>query len=260
MPTLSDNLPPTFSPAKDYSSALLEFHRCQAVQAMADAQVQAAADELNEVLLENQQLLKAQVNHAFAVSVEYGMWANITLRELIDAEEALAAANQLYQLLVVAPDADSPAGREALQRAHASCVDASHAHDICLRENTLAEAELETATRYLNVITKDTPAVFQEETQPLRDACLAAANKALAAKLDTDAAKERLDALSEVLRHAADDGLAHGTCMGGSDADMTTSSTQGVVYTLEDEAAPAQDCDIALIALAPLEAAGQVLM
>ncbi|MEG2964009.1 MAG: hypothetical protein RR860_15075, partial [Janthinobacterium sp.] len=114
MPTLSDNLPPTFSPAKDYSSALLEFHRCQAVQAMADAQAQAAADELNEVLLENQQLLKAQVNHAFAVSVEYGMWANITLRELIDAEEALAAANQLYQLLIVAPDADSPAGREAL--------------------------------------------------------------------------------------------------------------------------------------------------
>lgn len=256
MPNPVDDLPPTSPLAKDLSSALLEFHRCQAAQAMADAQAQAADHELQDVQLQNQKVLTVAINDALGVSVAYGVWANIALREQFDAEDALAAANQLHQLLLVAPDADSPAGREALQRAYASCVDANRAHDICRQESTLAEADLEAATRYLNVITRDTPTVFHEETQPLRDACLAAANKALAAKLDTDAAKERLDALSEVMRPAADDDLAHGTCMGGSDAAMATSSTQGVVYTLEDEAAPAQDCDIALIALAPLEGAG----
>lgn len=261
MPTLSEGPRPTFSLANDFSSALLEFHRCQAVQALADAEAQTAANELNLVVLENQQALTAQVNHVFAVSLEYGMWANIALRELLDAEEALEAARNLHKLLADAPDAHSPAGQAALQCAYASCVAAGEAYDTCRLENSLAEAELEAATKYLNTITRDTSAVFHQETEPLRDASVAAANKALAARLDTDAAKERLDAFSEVMCHAGGDGTAHGSGMCDSDAGAAMAPAQTVADALDsDGAALLWDCDIALTGLAPSEGAGQVLM
>ena len=185
-----DSNPASASP--DYSSAWAQFLDCQAVQACADDDVQAALQALTAATVELPQALAAHVNHILDSTMAYARWTNRVEADFLAAEEAGMLADQGHARLAAGIPSNSPLAARVLRQADAARLAADHALEARAMQRALATQELDDATDYLNRFRRDGNAVVQEEIQDLRDAWQHAVDVAREAQQETQSALVRL--------------------------------------------------------------------
>ncbi len=197
MPTPPQKTNPAATPSDELAAAQAQLRNCQAAQALTDADMQAAIQDLHDALQQGPRVLSLNLNQAIDSVLAYGQWANHTEDAFFAADEAWAAAEQAYAVLANAASVISSTRSFELQLADHARIDAREVREARALERQLANEELEDATAYLNRFQRDGKAVLDDEIEDLRTVWQIAVNVFLEARQETQEALERVQALSE---------------------------------------------------------------